>query len=421
MRAAACRLALAAVAASVLLPTYAAAPAAADVEVACDPDNDQESVSAAPGRPFESMRIAEMQDWFTDNRGKRLPGDGVVVAVLDSGVGGPVPLAAPQINVAALVPGAQYFHGTAVAGIIAGPPSGEQRIGIAPGAKILDIKIYDDDDNSDGSVAVSAPTVFAGLEKVEELLPTQPIKVVNLSVAVPDNVGVKAIIERLWRKGVIVVASAGNRPGSAEDPLADDFGTFEPGENAAGRIFPAGYEDVVAATTTIGGLPAGEKVTSYILQSSAIDVAVPTSGALTYNPSTGAPCVLKRPATSWAAAEVSGVLAALASAYPDEGPAQLVTRLEATASGRTDVRSPLTGAGLLQPYAAMTRPLVIDEDGSYDQTVPVESQERAVAPEERVDPLVSTRENMVWFGIVGGGVLVLALVLRPVLTRRRRS
>jgi membrane-anchored mycosin MYCP len=416
-----CRLGLASLAAGLLLPVGAAGPAAAEVEIACDPDNDQNSASATPGRPFESLRIGEMQDWFEANRNGRLPGDGVVVAVLDSGVGGPVPLAAPQVNVAAVFPGAQYFHGTAVAGIIAGPPSGEDRIGIAPGAKILDIKIYDDDDRTDGSVAVSTDTVFAGLEKVEELLPTQPIKVVNLSVAVPDDVGVKAIIGRLWRKGVIVVASTGNRPGNPDDPLMADFGAFEAGENAAQTIFPAGYDDVVGATTTIGGLPAGEVVTNYILQSTAIDVAVPTSGALTYSPATGAPCVLKQPATSWAAAEVSGVLAALASAYPDEGPAQLVTRLEATASGRVDVPSPLTGAGLLQPYAAMTRPLTVDAQGGYDRTRPVQSQERAVAPEARADPLVSTRENMVWFGIVGGGVLVLALVLRPVLARRRRT
>ena len=42
-------------------------------------------------------------------------------------------------------------------------------------------------------------------------------------------------------------------------------------------------------------------------------------------------------------------------------------------------------------------------------------------PEEPDDVLASTRENAVWWGLVGGGTLLLALVLRPVLARRRRA
>lgn len=403
--------------AATLLPAYAATLARADTATACD-EGDQDSPSAAAGRPFESLRIGEVQDWFGDRQKGALAGDGVVVAVLDSGVNPVVPLVGPQVPAGGIIAGYTYFHGTAVAGIIAGPPDGDNRVGIAPGAKILDVKIYDGVTADDGTV-VSGVTVAAGLRAVLAALPTTNVKVVNLSVAVPDTPGIAGLVQELWDKGVVVVASSGNRPGSPDDPLLDDFDQFAAGENAAGRVFPAGYDHVVAATTTLGGLPAGSLATDYILQSTAIDVAVPTSGALSYSAATGQSCVLKRPATSWAAAEVSGILAALASAYPKDDPAELVTRLESTAAGRDDVRSPLTGAGVAQPYAALTRPMDVKADGSYDRTEPVQSQERAQAPTEEVDPLVSTRQDMVWFAIVGGGVLVLALVLRPVLARRR--
>lgn len=45
---------------------------------------------------------------------------------------------------------------------------------------------------------------------------------------------------------------------------------------------------------------------------------------------------------------------------------------------------------------------------------------RAVAPERPEDLLADTRHDAVWRGLVGGGVLVVALPLRPVLARRAR-
>jgi len=136
----------------------------------------------------------------------------------------------------------------------------------------------------------------------------------------------------------------------------------------------------------------------------------------------GHTCLVQETSTSAAAAEVAGVLALLRRAFPEETPAQIVARLVNTADGTTDDPTPLTGAGVVQPYEALTRPLAPDEAGGVERTVVHDdSSTRATAPEPEDDLLASTRENAVWWGLIGGGVLVVALMLRPVLARRRRT
>lgn len=397
------------------------APASATTSVPCL-DGESDVTAAQPGFPLVSMKIAQAQRWLADH-GKGQAGEGVVVAVLDSGVStlAPISLAAPQVKVSNL-DGAEFYHGTAVAGIIAGRPEADgSPVGIAPGAKVLDVKIYDsDEDTSDGGIQVSTQTVGTGLLRVlDAVRGGMPIKVVNVSVSVDDAADISSEVQQLWDAGVVVVASSGNRSISPDDERMKDFMTYQPGENAAEKVYPAGYDLAVAATTTAAGMPDTDPL-QYILRNTQIDVAVPTSGAPTYAVA-GTPCVLKTPATSWAAAEVSGVLAMLAGAYPGDTPAQLVARLVETTDGRSDLRSPLTGAGVAQPYDALTLPLDIDPDGTMPRSVPVTDEQAASLPPRTTDPLASTRGDIVWFGVVGGIVLVLALVLRPVLARRRRS
>lgn len=408
--------------ASVLVPALASTPAQADIATSCDPDGVSET-SGSPGRTLESLRIPQVQDWFKV-RG-RVAGTGVVVAVVDSGVSVSTPMT-PAVTPQPVPPAGrattEFFEGTTAAGIIAGPPEdADTRIGIAPGASILDVKIYDNDGSAgqEGDAVPSAQTLVKGLQYVLSVLPTIPVKIVNLSITLPPDPLVEKLVQDLWKQGVIVVAPAGDRDSAQDTRLNELFPEFVDGEDAATDVYPAGYANVVSATTTTGGLT-GVPVTDYALQSSAIDVAVPTSGAPSYGLD-GLTCSVRGPSSRWAAAEVSGVLAVLASAYPQYGPAQLVSRLVNTTDGRSDLRTPWAGAGQVQPYEALTRPMMIDRNGRYDRTNPVVTQERAQAPALQKDPLVSTRENMAWFGLVGGGVLVLALVLRPVLARRRRT
>ena len=93
----------------------------------------------------------------------------------------------------------------------------------------------------------------------------------------------------------------------------------------------------------------------------------------------------------------------------------LRSRLERTASGNGEARSPRTGYGVVQPLEALA--LTADEMSEVGHV-----EERvgpANLPRERADLLADARRDAVWWGIAGGGALVVLLLLRPVLHRRR--
>jgi membrane-anchored mycosin MYCP len=165
-----------------------------------------------------------------------------------------------------------------------------------------------------------------------------------------------------------------------------------------------------------------------VLRNSAIDLAAPTAGLVGYGLN-GAPCVVPStgasslaPGSAFAAAEVAGVLAMLSTAYPRDTPEQLIARLYATATGTTSVtdNNVLTGHGIIQPLEALQRPLRPAKNGDLPTSEVRDRDNVPVAvPESEPDLLADTRENAVWWGLIGGGALLVAMVLRPVLTRRR--
>jgi membrane-anchored mycosin MYCP len=421
------RLAALAVAAGAL-PLLAGPSAHADT--ATDPDC--QSVSAespfpqrlhSASRPLAEMGVLDAQGWLKQ-RGI-VAGQGVTVAVIDSGVapGTPVNLVAPTVQIGAQQP-VQDYHGTDVASLIAGQPrSAALPVGVAPGAQIYDVQIFDSAEAAPGSdeTPILADNVAKALRDVLQHVTQYDIKVVNISLSIPDSTEVAGLIQQLWDAGVVTVAPTGNRPGADNadpDAAPSSVPSFNAGENAADQIHPADYPDVLAVNATTTGLPAGTAATTYVLQNSATRLAAPTAFGVAYNV-TGGTCVNSVPATSWAAAEVSGVLA-LEQSWYDESPARAVARLLNTADGRTDVPNDLVGAGEVQAYAALTRPLQMDDDGTVlDAPVAQAPTQRVAAPTPPPDLLASTRRHAVWWGLVGGGALVLALVLRPVLARRR--
>ena len=201
--------------------------------------------------------------------------------------------------------------------------------------------------------------------------------------------------------------------------MPSTFEAHQSGEDAAPYIHPADYDDVLGVSAS----PAGSSnldPTNWVMENSKTDIAAPTAGAVSYS-LRGESCLLTDPATSYATAEVSGVLALLQSAY-DESIAASVRRLQTTANGRPDIPNTLVGAGEVQAMDALTRPMDIDDSGTDLGAGSVEHEPQLLSvPEEPDDVLASTREDAVWWGVVGGGVLLLALLLRPVLARRRRT
>lgn len=405
-------------------------PAHADIDdhIACieleNSGTEDRHRTDAVSLPLATLGVARAHEQMP---GPGLPGRGVKVAVIDSGVYASSPLLdvvrGPNFaNRSELL----NFHGTAVAGLIAGKPRGDQLTGVAPGATIVDVRVYDDDDASqeEGAAPVETDRVVQGVDWVTEHAEALGIGVATIALRVSPSPELEAALRRLHREAdVVVVAASGNRPIEDTDPLMTTYGELRPGEDVAGAIYPAGYaDDVVAVNATIGGHPdevAGGDPRAFVLQNSATDVAAPTYNAVSLGRN-GSTCLLRDVATSWAAAEVSGVVALLRATYREESADQIVARLTESASGSTDDRNVLVGAGVVQPLEALTRPLTPTGSGGLDR-LPVEESSipAATAPQPEADLLAGARENAVWFGLLGGAAVVLALLLRPILARRR--
>lgn len=440
-----------AVAAFVLVPVGPARAETVDC-TSTAADAPAPSSSTDPSVPLDLLGVERAHTWFAAQR--KQPGAGVRVAVVDSGVapraaGTAIPVAGDRPPRISKKPEVVEAHGTIVAGIIAGAPrSGDgadepgdgeagdddsgRLVGVAPGAEIVDVRVYDSAGGAEDEDPVQPTNLVAGLEWVAANAERLGIGVVNVSLAIGEYPPLTRVLERLDAADVVVVAASGNRPEQETDPLYAEFGPDpdagedegstgpKPGEDAAGLVWPAAYDEVVAVSATADGTDAGD-ATDQVLQSSDIDVAVPTHGLISYGLDGGS-CGVSGFYTSWAAAVVSGVVAMLRSAYPDETADQVVARLLATASASDEQPNVQTGAGVVQPYEALTRSLRPRKDGTLEAaSTEGRSVERATAPPEEVDLLSGARDRAVWWGLVGGGALLLALVLRPVLARRRSA
>lgn len=398
----------------------ASARAPAAVDDACTP-----VVSApapprqaeAASRPLELMQVDAARAVL--DRDASPSRRAVRVAVVDSGVAdSPLLPVVRRVGFTGLAE-LRYGHGTAVAGLIAGQarPDG-QAVGVDPDAEIVDVRVYDEAEPTDpAAVGVEPARVAAGLRWVADHARELRIGVVNVSLRVTDDPALASAVRALRRADVVVVAATGNRPADDADPLLETFGAPSGREDAAAFVFPAGYPGVLGVNAT-SGVPSADDRGS-VLQSSATDVAAPTPGAVTVTVD-GGTCVVGEVATSWAAAEVSGVVALLRARFPDETAEQIVARLVQTAGAAPGSASPLVGAGVVQPVEALTRPLRPTRRGELVEAVQEPSRlPPATAPEPHRDQLAGLHEVAPRWGLGAGAAVVIALLLRPLLDRRR--
>ncbi|MCF6378078.1 S8/S53 family peptidase [Nocardioides KLBMP 9356] len=417
----------AALLATAVVPVWAA-PAMADHEAPCMESEVPGSERLADTHEkdnlaFDRMHVEQAQELAT--------GKGVKVAVIDSGIvggpGGVVPyggLAIPGVNPGTRLSG----HGTIVANLIAGPH------GVARDAQVFDVKAFDAElaDTTQGQVPLTSAGMVAAIDAVIEANRTQRFDVVNIALAVTANdPALEAAVERLVAQDLVVVAASGNV--EEGDASTEDGFKGTPGNDA--DVYPADYPGVLAVSATT---PDGSDPSTYVKPNMDTDVAAPTQGAISVN-ATGQVCVVGEVATSWAAAEVSGVLALLRERFPRETPRQLVARLEATTESGgvppasvtassasedgdeqdgTVVGDPWTGAGVVQANDALTRQL---KPGRQGKVVATEREARADAqapPAPRQVDLFSTpRAILLWSGLVAGSLLALAFIARPLIRR----
>jgi hypothetical protein len=277
-------------------------------------------------------------------------GEGVVVAVVDSGVDAANPhLAGVLAGGTDLVgDGAgsagyadTYGHGTAVAGEIAAQVvSGSGVQGLAPRARILSVRVFAGTD--DQTIAAGHGPSISRLAEGIRYAADARAQVINASLSTAvDDPALRAAVAYATQRGSLVIASAGNRDSS----LAVEK------DQQDGVRYPAGYPGALGvAATDLGGV-----VTDASIHGAHVALAAPGQEVLT-TAAGGGDCVYagEAPATSFATGYAAAAAALVAAAHPDETPAQWAYRLTASANrAHPGERDDVSGWGVVQPYEAM--------------------------------------------------------------------
>ena len=318
-----------------------------------------------------------------DKSGRALTGEGVSVAVLDSGVSEVAGLDGvgkvtygPDLSIEAngvLTQQDTFGHGTFMAGIIAGRgttgPSSDLaavpanvQLGVAPDAKLLDLKLA----TRDGSTDVSQ--VIAALDWVTQhpLLPDGTrVRVINLSYGTDSAQSyladpLAAAAENAWRHGIVVVTSAGNNGsdnGRLTDPAIDPYviavGATDSNDRLDGwdpdRTTAASYSEVGSTERHVDLVAPGTSLVSARATGSFVDVNNP-SGLVAGDVSGE---LFRGSGTSQAAAVVSGSVALLLQAYPTLTPDQVKFALTSSADPVKNATPLAVGAGTLDLKAAL--------------------------------------------------------------------
>ncbi len=388
---------LAGPAAPVVLPSAYAAEDAVCSETVLRDTEVLAGSKATTSPPLERMGVPEAQE-ITD-------GSGVGVVVVDSGI---QPGLGISQGVARQLPGLAPVllsgHGTLVGALISGPD------GVAPGAQVIDVRVFDsaDADVSQGEKDVTSQGIADGIRAAIELHRTDPFEVVTIALSVgTDDPELRRAVKDLRRLDVVVVASSGN-----VDPEQPEGFDGTPDNDA--DVFPADYPGVLAVSAAP---PPGGSAIGSVVPNRDTDVAAPTFGAISVN-ANGQRCEIDQVATSWAAAEVSGIVALLRARYRQDSAQQTLARLMATTEGSEQAENPWTGAGIVQAHDALTRALDPGRSGRIERSVP-QSRNDTVAPPPpaRLDLFGSSRALLLWFGLGAGALMALAFMLRS-LTRR---
>jgi len=330
------------------------------IEVTPDVNVNVQGTIGPPGRAPAAVypeQTGATQLWANGDTGA-----GVNVAVLDTGIDALPDLAGRLVGGVDLTGGNNpfqdsYGHGTFVAGLIAsdGVSSSGQYMGEAPGAGLVSVKV------AGASGVTDLATVIEGVGWSIANRTQDNIRVLNMSLGyVPTTSSalnpLDRAVELAWESGIVVVTSAGNDGPSngtilspGDDPLVitvgalDDQGSTDPSNDtmttfsSVGPTSPDGLfkPDLVAS---------GRSVVSLRAPGSTIDTDYPSARVGSSNfVGTG---------TSFSAAIVSGAVALLLEAQPNDTPDMVKGTLLGTASPGPVGNPFVDGHGALDVEAA---------------------------------------------------------------------
>jgi membrane-anchored mycosin MYCP len=371
-------------------------------------------------------------------------GDGQLVAVLDTGV-----RSGPRLP--GVQPGGDYVEstdgltdcdgrGTAVAGLIAGQPGDDGFAGIAPGARLVSLRVTSakfsarnaGGEPSLGRAVVDVTALGRAIVHAADL----GARVITVSgiTCLPADRNVDqgalgaAIRYAAVDKDAVIVAAAGNigAAGAASGAACDsnpltDLGRPDDPRNWAGVTsvsVPSWWQPYVLS---VGSLTPGDQPSKFTMAGPWVGVAAPGESIVSVSNrddgglANGLPNehqqLVPLAGTSYAAGYVAGVAALVRSKYPELNSTQVIQRITKSAHNGARAPSNLIGAGPVDPVAALTWELPSAASGDKS---PVK---HVAAPPEPApkNPL----PRIVAFG--GTAALLLAVVAAAAIAARRRK
>ncbi|WP_406183070.1 type VII secretion-associated serine protease mycosin [Streptomyces sp. NBC_01006] len=374
-------------------------------------------VAATPAHA-ETIRS---QQWHLDTMKaediwKISTGKGVTVAVIDSGVD-QIPELEGQV-----LPGKNFpvgdvetgrdndynGHGTGVSSMIAATgkhPTGDGAYGLAPGAKILPIRV--------GSVldGVSTPSWVDAIRYAAD----SDAKVINISLAIAgtpkDDEARREAVKYALSKGKLIFAGAGND-----------------GDTVNEVMYPAATPGVVA----VGAVDAKGEPTKESQHGPQIDMAAPGMDIVTACKGKSGLC--KTHGTSDATALASASAALLWSAHPDWTNNQVLRVLLNTAGKPKDgsQRNDYIGYGIVRPRIAVPTPGdpgpadvyplpdLAAADGKNSPAPSADGKKpESAAPQAEAEK--DAGSGLLWIGLGLGACVLIGGAVTAVVVRRRNA
>jgi subtilisin family serine protease len=306
--------------------TQPAAPAASDQTGSIPPPGEATDLANSDTASLQSLPAGDAAQYVIDKLHlgalhQRVRGRNVTVAVIDSEIDSKHPDLAGVIAErfdATSSESRPHLHGTGMAGAIA---SRSRLLGVAPAARIIAIKAFDE------SATSAEATSFQILKGLDYAI-SRKVRIINMSFAGPRDIMMERTLKTAYDKGIILIAAAGNA-GPKSPPL-----------------YPGADPSVIAVTATdYADKPfAMANRGNYIaVAAPGVDVMVPSPNG-SYQLTTG---------TSVAAAHVSGIAALLLESKPTITPSELRGILVRTAKAMTRQKDDPTVAGLVDPVGAL--------------------------------------------------------------------
>ncbi|WP_217199462.1 type VII secretion-associated serine protease mycosin [Streptomyces buecherae] len=347
-------------------------------------------------RPWALQRVVLDELW------QETRGEGVKVAVIDTGVDDVNPQLAPAVDDGSgldLVskgkredPTADAVgHGTKVAGIIAARPRrGTGFVGLAPESTIIPIR-----QNDEKGTGTTKTMVVA----IEHAI-AEGAQVINISqdTAKPlsHHSDLAMAVERARQRDIVVVASAGN------DGL----------DNKVKETYPAAYTGVLAVASS----DRNNERAPFSQRGDFVGVAAPGVDIVSTVPGNGQ-CVDN--GTSFSAPYVAGVAALLRAKYPSWKEHEVVAWIKQTANRSINGRDNNVGWGVVDPVRALGGRV-----SPISKPAPDRAPGRQSAPEPARLTLGETaqerRERLATYALGATAVTVAVIAGTAVILRDRR-